>query len=49
MVLLSPEPASNYLGPGFTWKEVKLSLPLGLHLPQAWVSPTVDVWEDTTG
>lgn len=46
---LSSEQASNYLGPGFAWKEVELSLPLGLQLPQALVSPTVEVWVDTTG
>lgn len=49
MARLSPEPASNYLGPGFTWKEVELSLPLGLPLPQAWVSPAAEMWGDTTG
>lgn len=46
---LSPEPASNYLGPGFTWQEVELSLPQGLQLPQAWVSPIVEVCGVTTG
>lgn len=46
---LSSEQASNYLGPGFAWKEVELSLPLGLQLPQTLVSPTVEVWVDTTG
>ena len=38
--------ASNYLGPGSSWKEVELSLALGFGLPQAWVSPTEEVWED---
>lgn len=40
MARLSPEPASDYLGQGFTWKEVELSLPLGLRLAASgWGEP----------
>lgn len=40
MARLSPEPASDYLGHGFTWKEVELSLPLGLQLAASgWGEP----------